>query len=481
VTPERRRVAGALGLALLFFAAGAYHIGRPGLQADEALFAQGVWESGTVELFTRVFGWRVPLMQMPYLGSLKSILYQPVFALFGASAASVRLPIVAAAAATVALTFLMLWRLRGERAAWIGGALLATDPTFFFTTRCDWGPVALERLLTVGGVSLFVRGRIAWGALLFGLALWNKTTFLWTLIGLGVGVAALYPSKLRLRPATLALALVCFAAGAYPWIRYNVRSQGATAKATAHLDTANLGFKLNALHTTLVGAGFYGYLVRDHDVSPLPRRNITPWLAACGVMAALLFRDRLALFFLVSMSVAWLSMALTPGGASAHHIVLLWPWPHCLIALAAARRRAFVAVAMLGALISAGVIVRHYALFDRYGSDPPWSEAIYPLAERVQLERPAGVFVADWGILDQILLLSRGQLPLEIAFHRHQPPEYFAGRPGWIFVSHVDTREEFKGINATWKQVPGYRRITIGFVRDRQGFPIYELFRFEPQ
>lgn len=481
IPAQGRRVAGALGLALLFFAAAAYHIDRPGLQADETLFAQGVWESGSVDLFARVFGWRVPLMLMPYLGALKAILYQPVFALAGASAATVRLPMVAAGAATVALTFLLLWRLRGEGAAWLGGALLAADPTFFFTTRCDWGPVALERLLTMGGVLLFAQGRVAWGALLFGLALWNKTTFLWTLIGLAAGVTVVYREKLRLRPVALGLVLLCFAAGAYPWIRYNVRTRGGTAKATATLDTANFGYKLTALNLALAGESLYGYFVRDHDVPWWPRGTFLPWLLGASVVAAAVFRDRLALFFITVLASGWLAMSLTPGGASVHHIVLMWPWPHCIIALAAARRRVFVSVAVAAVLMGAGVIVRHFVLLDRHGADPPWSEAIYPLAERIEREKPAGVFFVDWGILDPVFTLTRGQLPVEITFHRNLPPEHFVARPGWIFAAHTDTREQFQGVNAAWKQVPGYRRIPIAVLPDRQGFPIFELFRFEPQ
>ena len=70
-------------------------------------------------------------------------------------------------------------------------------------------------------------------------------------------------------------------------------------------------------------------------------------------------------------------------------------------------------------------------------------------------------------------------MPLEVAFRRHQPPEFFAGRRGWIFAGHVDTREAFQGVNEMWRKVPGFRRVGIAFVRDGQGFPIFELFRFE--
>ena len=476
-----RCAAGAVALALLFSLAAAYHIDRPGLHADELLFVQGVWERGAVESFTRVFGSRVPLMQMPYLGALKSILYQPVFALAGVSAAAVRLPMVLAGGVTVALTFLLLWRLAGERAAWLGGGLLAVDPTFLFTTRCDWGPVALERLLAVGGVVLFSYGRFSWGALLFGLALWNKTTFVWTLGGLAVAMLVCYRAQLRIPLRTLVVALLCFAAGAYPWIRYNVNSKGGTMQATARFDSSDLAGKARVLQYSLEGSALYGYLMRDDgQAGPWPRANITPWLLCAGILAAAARRDRLALFFVLVTAIAWLAMALTKdAGGSSHHVVLLWPWPHCVVALAAARWRVFTVAAVLGMLMSAGVVIRHYSLIDRLGSDTPWSEAIYPLAARVEAERPAGVFVIDWGIGDQLLLASRGQMPLEIAAFRDLPPAEFAARRGWIFVGHVLAREALKGANEPWKQVPGFRRVSIATIRDRQEVEVFELFRFE--
>ena len=103
------------------------------------------------------------------------------------------------------------------------------------------------------------------------------------------------------------------------------------------------------------------------------------------------------------------------------------------------------------------------------------------MTARIQAERPSGVFVGDWGMLEQIILFTRGTLPFEIGFHRADvPPERFAGRPGWIFVSYVDAREAFAGVNKQWKKVPGFQRIEIALIRDRQGFPVYQLFKFVP-
>lgn len=481
MTAGQRRWAGACGLAALFLAAGSYQINRPGLHSDELLFAHGVFDNGHVMYETRVFGARFPLMQLPYLGGLKAVIYRPIFALFGVSAGAVRLPALLAGAGVVALTFLLLWRLAGERAAWAGGALLAVDPVFLLTIRCDWGPVAIEHLCKMGGVLLMVQGRYAWGALLFGLALWNKTTFAWTLIGLAAGMLIWYRDQLRRIPiATAALAVVAFAAGAYPWIRYNVRSQGGTAQATARFDASDLNRKLEHLQYSLEGTALRGYLVREGDARPWPRANFTPWLFTLAAVSVAMARQRIGLFFLTVFAAGWLTMAFTFGaGGSAHHVILLWPWPQCVIAAAVSHwRRLSIAVA-LGVLASAGVIVHYYLLMDRYGSNPPWSEAIYPMIDRVIAEKPEGLFINDWGMLEPVMTRTQGQLPFEISFENDKPVERLAARPGWIFVSHVDAHQEFKNVNARWKQVPGFRRIAIATIRDRQNKPIYELFKFE--
>jgi hypothetical protein len=55
----------------------------------------------------------------------------------------------------------------------------------------------LQHLLVVSGCLLIARGRPSWGAFLFGLALWNKAIFLWTLAGLGVAALLVLPAAVR--------------------------------------------------------------------------------------------------------------------------------------------------------------------------------------------------------------------------------------------------------------------------------------------
>ena len=138
----------------------------------------------------RLFHHYIPLMVMSYVGSLKTWIYWPLVhcsvAAFGRALA------VASGAITVFIFYHLIRGIEtgGERRRGFAGAfLLATDPVFLMTNTFDWGPVALEHLLLVGGCFLLFRFTtnqsqtrpLALGFFCFGLALWNKALFAWAL------------------------------------------------------------------------------------------------------------------------------------------------------------------------------------------------------------------------------------------------------------------------------------------------------------
>ncbi len=96
-------------------------------------------------------------MLMSYLGCLKTLIYVPIFKLFGNGPYTVREPALIFGAASVWLFFLLLRRIAGNRAGLVGCWLLATDSLYLLTTCYDWGPVALQHLLIVAGALLLIR------------------------------------------------------------------------------------------------------------------------------------------------------------------------------------------------------------------------------------------------------------------------------------------------------------------------------------
>jgi hypothetical protein len=410
------------------------------------------------------------------------------------------LPAVAAGALTIWLVFLIVLRIATPFAAVAAAALLAFDPLFLWLTRCDWGPVALEHLLAAAGVWLLLRfydtSRDKWLAaafLLFGLAFWNKATFAWMACGLLCG--AFFLRRLVVRFATprrIGLAAVILCLGAYPLIRYNIKHRGETAERTAAFETSRVTHKAGNLRYALDGAGIAGFLYRDRDLhSPWQlRRGFTHWLFGAALLLApfLGAAGRCAgLIFLGS----FLLMAITrEAGESTHHLILLWPLPHIVIALALDRlhccrgwaRRLALAILAVSCAVSASVTATHYSQLVRNGSDPPWSDAIMPLAASLEGAVNSGsareILVMDWGIMGPVRLLSSGRLPLVWAADKTSI------RPGDLLVAHTPEYDQFPGKSAQIEAMAQSARCRLNQVeevRDRRGKPVFRLIRCEAE
>ena len=220
-----------LSLALLSY---------PGLQDDELFFTVPLYLPQGTLFSVRAFGGHIPLMLNGYLGAFKTCLYAGIFEIFEPSRWSVRAPMVLAGVITIWLTWLWTRRAAGPRAAAFTVALLATDSVFIVTNTIDWGPVALQHALLMGGLVALQSwlekdsGRyLALSFFLFGLGLWDKALMIWPLIGLSVATLCVYPKELRrhLRRVPIMVAVASLLMGALPLVTYNLIRHGQTASA----------------------------------------------------------------------------------------------------------------------------------------------------------------------------------------------------------------------------------------------------------
>lgn len=518
---------------LYFIVAGVLLLPYPGIENDEALFAGGIYTPDRMEASFRVFDTPVCTMIMSYIGALKAWLYTPVFLLWRPSPISLRLPVILCGALTVWLFARFLKRVAGRRAAVVGCALLATDCGFLLTTTFDWGPAALQHLLLVSGMLMLVsfyqerrETHLAAGFFLLGLALWNKAIFVWMLSGAVVAAAIVLHREIRraLTARRCVIAAGAFLLGTFPLVVYNLGNSGATFRNNEY-SLNDLYNKTWVLGTTMKGNGLAGVLVRDESeenvrepetavenaslwLSNLAGRRITGFLPYALLVAAIGGfwagpHRRALLFFLVAFAVAWLQMLITSGaGGSVHHTILLWPFLHGFIAVALAgasqriRRGALLAGVLVGLVAGSNMLVtnEHLARLVRFGPGLMFTDAVYPLSDYIRQSTARQVYAADWGMGDTLKLLLDDKTALGNAIEPFSRLEMDASerrrvlermaRSDAVFVGYTQGNEMFpaaKQLLLRCAREAGFRREVLEVVRDRNGRPIFEVYRFRRQ
>jgi hypothetical protein len=531
----------------LFVLLGAGFIPYAGVQNDEVIFVSPLYLFNPRAFSIGLFHRRIALMVLSYLGTLKTLLYIPILALFGPNVWSLRLPMVLVGGLTILFFFGLARRTAGLPAAVLGAFLLASDALFILTDTFDWGPVAMEHFLLVTGCFFLVkfaqangrglrnesaprlaagRWNLFMGFFLFGLALWNKAIFIWALAGLFCGaIAVLWPeirrslkaaSRNGLRPATAAaIACAAFLTGALPLVIYNVHHPNVTAGDNVHFQTNAFPPKFHMLLGTLDGSAMFGFL-SGFDEEPNPkaaaslRGRAADWIAAhtgrprrdamvfALILAVLLvpwwWKCRTAWFSLVFMCVTWLAMAVTrDAGMSAHHSVLVLPFPQLFLATVLAslpwRKIAMTAGAVLVA-INLLVVNQTIADFERNGALGNFTDAIFPLSkEFTDPVRP--VVAVDWGMVDALSFLHHGHIALrngDPPFKTDSPSEEDRKSIDWllltdnpIFVTHVPGLENFPEVRPNLDRAAadrGLHRELVKIVPDSNGRPVFEIFRF---
>jgi hypothetical protein len=530
-----KNLASRLALAIsccLTILAGCALLPYAGIQMDEALFTGPYYQPVAREFRLRVFHHDIPLMVMTYIGTLKTLLFWPLFAIFRSgfeahplrAAWVMRLPTVLAGALTVFILFYLADRSAGRTTAVIGALLLGSDPTFLLTNTFDWGPVALEHLLLVTGCFFLVRYAqnraprdLSWGFFFLGLALWNKAIFVWALAGLMVAAATIFGRELSkmITRRHLGLAAAGFAIGSLPFLIYNGHRRGETFRTSGHLEPRSAPAKFIHFRSALGGNGLLGYLVseeftdnpkaaislrgraavflRDHLGEH--RRGGMEYAVFLALLAVpLWWRSRAARFALVFCAVAWFFMASTrDAGASLHHTVLLWPFPQLFVAVTiSAIRWKWVAASICAVLVVMNLLVvnQYIAQFERNGADGPFTDAIYPLSAALSDSPGQTIYVLDWGIEFPLEVLHNGRLHMRSGhdpFMAEIPSDWdkgaaarmFADRSG-IFLAHTEKRENFVGVRKRFDlaaAAAGCREDNLQTISDSNGRPVFEMFK----
>jgi 4-amino-4-deoxy-L-arabinose transferase-like glycosyltransferase len=482
----------------------------PGLQEDELVFALPFLH-GNVPLYSWHSGaLHIPIMLVDYLGTLKSLLYWPVFQIWSPNVWSIRVPVCALSVCTLLLFGGLIKRAAGTGVAILACALLASDASFIFCSLFDWGPVSLLLFGTVAVTALACRFLdshrtfdLVLAGLVAGLSLWYKAAFIFPLAGLGGAVLLcrkLIRSHLSLR--TYLIAIAAFVAGSSPLLIYNFARAGQTFRTATQLETAPITEKLMMLRMTLEGRALEHYMFRSFPKetialqgAPLPdlvmRWYSNSRFSPGSALYPALLLSILALPFVSSSSVfkplvfTWaaflislLFMITFPGaGSGPHHTVLLYPAPQFIVAATAwavgtdrlhVRRLAQFAVLLI--VCSNLWLLRDYNFAARRnGFSVYWSDGLPELVNVARLKgMPAAVL--DWGIYNGVQIESRGAIPIT---------KDLTPRTGVLYIGHcagyvIDqaAARQFDRLTET----SGMVRYDAAIVRDREGSAVYCLF-----
>jgi hypothetical protein len=444
------------------FVAGLAFLPLPGLHYDEILFLHPFLNDWALYR-NRLFGQEIPLMLMSYVGALKTWLYWPLYTWLPPSVWVVRLPTLLVGCANIWLIYRLGGRLWNPRAGVLAAALAATDPTFLLTHVFDWGPIAIQVLLSLLAALAFLRwkdsGATRWLAacgFCCGLAQWNKAIFGWILVSVVIAAAICWPRILLLwrhighfRPQVSAIvwAVACFLVGAAPFISYNLSSQSNTVRDIFRFESTFPAHKLSAAHASLAGnhiassIGFSavwqgectdGSLQSLSGRTPIPARlqlfpesTWTPYALLAGAILLLCFwkqpAGRTGLFMLLVFAVhCGLAMASIRGGTGMHHYAPVLPavflaiggaWTTVLAwverrTASSNARRVILAVAVFLPVLAAATLCGWWQRATYCGCQDIWSDASQKLASRATARPEQRFYAVDWGIDPQAIYLS---------------------------------------------------------------------------
>lgn len=457
-----------LALCMLYFIiTAAYPLDSPGLYYDEVLFVNAATEqTGDHFIYQRAFG--LPIMVMPYIGALKAYIFLPVFKLFGVSPASIRIPVILMSSITLIVLFYTVTRISTGWLAMLTIMLLATDPSFIFQSKLDYGPVVVMMFFKTSALFLAVKivqataekksGIIYLWLLVIAIfaGMFDKLNFIWFVLPMllffpvifWLQMKALYFAAGR-KVLLPAIVLILGMAAFYLYLIRPV-SQGGIALNIDHIVT-RLGYIYHVLRTTMDGSTMFNFIHREHLVLSHGLWVIAIWLVVTGVSTVawaihmvkhsdttagslihpdLSIKGRYHLFFVLILFAVLCQIVVTREATASHHIMMLYPFHmiifvlsfHILVLLTgddSEDKKKYVSkIAIYGflcliVLIKVGINMHTNFQYIEAFSDPEkqrarWSERINAVSTFCEKHVPENAYIisADWGLHNPLFALA---------------------------------------------------------------------------
>ena len=348
VGPSWWTAGAVVGTVAFFVTVACVWLNRPGLYMDETNFvhaALGGHFPHQPYVYKRLGG--LPILLLSYLGTVKAALFAPIFAIWGVSVLTIRLPAILISASTLVVAYYLGREVIGRWSA-VFVVLLGTCPTFIIMSKIDWGPTAVAMALTIWLLLAFFRylhtAGVGWLWAMFAIALiglWDKQNFAWLLVAVGIAGTVVYHRRLwelvRRRPRGTLVAAGAFLVGVLlglPLLLPNIGGHGTSAlqDPLPHLSAAWALYQRTAGYSAVISF-FTGRTVVQ------PAWMDLQWLFALAALAVLALRRgrgplparalvpaRAAVFFLLVFVVMLVEIAGTKQATGPHHVIELVPY-----------------------------------------------------------------------------------------------------------------------------------------------------------
>lgn len=424
-----------LGLATLPW------IGKLGMEYDEAHFLTHAVKiaNGAEEVIHLPYGITVahrplPLMTMPYVGSLDAFIYAIPYRIFGTSPVVSRLTNLLLGVLIFGLTYLIVRREAGVSAGAIAMGLLLTDVELILHLTMNYGPILLQQAFTMGAIVCLQKwwkgatGGYFFGAVaLMALAFHEKLTYIWILGPLGAGIAIFYGKRSWARsrwwywPTALALALAIVSPIVY--FAFSSPEIFGFGKQSTHLPTdwrPLLLERWRGFDLMLRGSGALGF-AEAPPPEEIARGYWLHILFAAGLVAATIRRQRMALLLYTTAIGVWCANLLFPDAGRMHHLLLMAPLWQAGAAIGIATAGRVSRYAACAVLLLAGLdAARSYEWFStavaRTGGMYHWSDMTVGAARWLEAHPELEAATPSWGISRPVFVLSGGK---SVVFERY--------------------------------------------------------------
>jgi hypothetical protein len=413
----------------IFLCLSCWYLELPGLNFDECLGAapavKFLYGSNTEPMqidpsVIHIFGRPLPVMIMPYISGLKTLLHIPFYAIFGVSTVSTRLMPVTFVVISIWFFYLVVKKAKDARTATLSSLLFAVHPvTVFYMTR-DITPVAISVLcLSVIFYSLHRwkddRQNVYLTIIAFfsGLGVSHKADFIWMLLSLIPSFLMVYQIKPKLKEILLFAA--GFAVGALPMIVFNFATGFMTFKIAGEkfvFWNMPSAFMLRIIQLgQLYGGGFVG----NYFTGVFPLISIT----AAIIMVYLLFHadidSKLSQVLVYTIGIFVLLSSFTQFSLQIHHLLVLVPLI-CVLMADTKQKSAAILLAVVFMLTSVSI---DYDLKETKGVGV-WSSTINELNHDL-LEGGKIVNLRTHAFTGSLIALSKGKLKMRRVYAGEEP------------------------------------------------------------